>query len=96
MVDTLHGWEGRNLDFVSSRRWALTGLSLEWFRATQTRKARKRFADGGVVNIEYFVLQRILSYKEKIFDMKRNEMSDKMMRNILPHANPEWTQIGTI
>ena len=36
------------------------------------------------------VLQRIWSYKEKIFDKKRSKMSDTMMRNILTHANPEW------
>ena len=47
MVDTLHGWESRNLDLMSSRRWAQTGLSLEWFWANQIRKARRRFADGG-------------------------------------------------
>ena len=61
MVDTLHGWESRNLDLMSSRRWAQTGLSLEWFRAYQIRKARKRFADRGEENIEYLVLQRIWS-----------------------------------
>ena len=47
MVDTLHGWDSRNLDLMSSRRWAQTGLSSEWFQANQIRKARKRFADGG-------------------------------------------------
>ena len=82
MVDTLHGWERRNLDPMSSRRWAQTGLSLEWFRANQITKARERFAEGGGENIEYLVLQRIWSYKEKIFDKKRNHMTDKMMRNI--------------
>ena len=41
MVDTLHGWESRNLDLMSSRRWAQTGLSLECFWANQIRKAKK-------------------------------------------------------
>ena len=35
----------------------------------------------------YLVLQRIWSYKEKIFDKKWNKISDKMMRNILTHPN---------
>ena len=96
MVDTLHGWECRNLDLMSSRRWARTGLSLEWFRANQIRKARKRFADGGGENIEYLVLQRIWSYKENIFDQKRNKISNKMMRYILIHANLEWREQRSI
>ena len=96
MVDTLHGWESRNLDLMSSRRWAQTGLSLEWFRANQIRKASQRFADGGGEIIEYLVLQRIWSYKEKIFDKKRNNISDNMMRNILTHANPEWREQRSI
>ena len=77
MVDTLHGWESRNLDLMSSRRWAQKGLSLEWFRANQIRQARKRFADRGGENIEFLVLQRIWSYKDKIFDKKRNKISDQ-------------------
>ena len=92
MVDTLHGWERRNLDLMSSRRWAQTGLSLEWFRANQITKARQRFAKGGGEDIEYLVLQRIWSYKEKIFDKKMNKMTDKMMRNILTHAKLEWRE----
>ena len=96
MVDTLHGWESRNYDLMSSRSWAQTGLSLEWFWANQIRKAKKRFADGGGEHIEYLVLQRIWSYKEKIFDNKRNNISDKMMRNIRTHANPEWREQRSI
>ena len=38
MVDTLHGWESRNVDLMSSRRWAQKGLSLEWFQANQESK----------------------------------------------------------
>ena len=41
MVDALHGWESRNLDLMSSRKWIKRGLSLEWFRANQIRMARK-------------------------------------------------------
>ena len=89
MVDVLHGRESRNLDLTSSRRWVQQEMSLEWFRAKQIRKARQRFAEGGGENIEYLVLQRIWSYKDKIFDKKRNKMTDKLMRNILTHANPE-------
>ena len=96
MVDTLHGWESRNLDLMISRRWAQTGLRLEWFWVNQIRKARRRFAEGGLENIEYLVLLRIWSYKEKIFDKKRNKMTDKMMRNILTHANPEWREQRSI
>ena len=92
IVDTLHGWESRNLDLMSSRRWARKGLSLEWFRANQIREARRRFAEGGGENIEQLVLQRIWSYKENIFDLERNKVSDKMMRSILTHANPEWRE----
>ena len=88
MVDTLHGWESRNLDLMTSRRWAQTELRLEWFRADQIRKARRRFAEGGRENIEYLVLQRIWSYKEKMFDKKRNKMTDKMMRNTGLAASP--------
>ena len=93
--DTLHAGESRKLD-LSLRRWAETGLSLEWFWANQIRKARKRFAEGGEENIEYLVLQRIWSYKEKTFDKKRNKMTDKMMRSILTHANPEWREQRSI
>ena len=64
---------------MSSRRWAQTGLSLEWFRANQIKKAKQRFVEGGGENIEYLVLQRIWSYKEKIFDKKRNKKTDRMM-----------------
>ena len=42
MVDALRGWESRNLDLMSSRRWAQRGMSLEWFRANQIREARQR------------------------------------------------------
>ena len=47
MVDALHGCEIRNLDLMSSRRWASRGMSLEWFRANQIRKARQRYVEGG-------------------------------------------------
>ena len=43
-------------------------------------------------NIEYLVLQRCWSYKEEIFDKKRNKKTGRMMRNILTHANPEWRE----
>ena len=88
MVDALHGWESRNLDLMSSRKWSEKSLNLEWFRANQIRKARKRFAERGGENIEYLVLHRIWSDKKKIFD-KRNKQTDQTMRNILTHANPE-------
>ena len=96
MVDTVHGWECRNFDLMSSRRWAQTGMSLDWFRANQIRKARRRFAEGGGENMEYLVLQRIWSYKEKIFDKKRNKMTDKMIRNFVTHANIEWREQRSI
>ena len=67
MVDALYGWERMNLDLMSSRRWAQRGLSLEWFRANQIRKARQRFVGRGGENIEYLVLKRIWKYKVKIF-----------------------------
>ena len=85
MVDTLHGWESRNLDLMSARRWAQTGLSLEWYWANQVRKARQRFVEGRGENIQYF---RIWNYKEKIFDKKKNKTKDRMVRNILTHAKP--------
>ena len=59
MVNALHGWESRNLDPMSSRKWIEKGLSLEWFRASQIRKARKGFGERGGENIEKLVLQRI-------------------------------------
>ena len=34
----------------------------------------------------------IWNYKEKIFDKKRNKVTDGMMRHILTHANPEWRE----
>ena len=64
---------------------------MEWFRANQIRKTRQRFVEGGRENIEDLVLQRIWSYKEKIFDKKRNKETDRM-RNILKHANLEWRE----
>ena len=90
------GWESRNLDLMSSRRWAQKGLSLEWFRVNQIRQVRQRFAEGGGANIEHLVLQRIWSYKEKILDKKRNKISDNMMRSILTQANPEWREQRSI
>ena len=44
MVDSLRGESG---NLTSSRKWIKRGLSLEWFRASQIRMARKRFAEGG-------------------------------------------------
>ena len=34
--------------------------------------------------------------KEKIFDKKRDKLTDNMMRNILTHANPEWREQRSI
>ena len=83
-MDILHGWESTDsLEIMSSRR---KGLSLEWFLANQIRIVRILLTEAE--NIEYLVLQRIWSYKEKIFDKRRSKMSDKM-RNILTHANHE-------
>ena len=42
------------------------------------------------------VLQRIWSYKDTIFDKKRNNVTDKMMRSILTHANPKWREQRSI
>ena len=47
MVDALHGRKSRNLDLMSSRRWAQMGKSMEWFRDKKIRKARQRFVQGG-------------------------------------------------
>ena len=70
---------------MNSRSWAQTGLSLEWFRANQIRKAWQKHRIFGVAaNLEF---------KEKIFDQKRNKMTDRMMKNILTHANPEWRDL---
>ena len=52
MVDALHGWESRNLDLLSSRRWRQAGLSLEWLRANQIRKARQRRVEREGENIK--------------------------------------------
>ena len=77
MVDMFHGWESRNLDLMSLRRWAQTGMNLEWFRANQIRRAR----------------QRLLKEEERTSnDKKRNKETDRMMENILKHANPEWRE----
>ena len=59
MVDALRGWESRNLDLMRSRKWVERGLSLQWFRANQIRKATKMFAERGGQSIEWLVLQRI-------------------------------------
>ena len=90
MLDALHGWESRNLDLMSSRKWIKRGLILEWFRANQIRMTRKRFAGRGGECIEWLMLQRIWPYKEKIFDKKRTKQTDQMMRDILRHADPLW------
>ena len=92
MVDALHGRESRKLELMGSRKWSKKGLSLEWYRANQIRKARKNFAERGGENIEYLVLPRIWRYKEQIFDKMRNKQTDRMMRNIRTHANPEWRE----
>ena len=39
-------------NFMSSRKWAQTGLSLEWCWANLIRKARQRFVERGVENID--------------------------------------------
>ena len=88
MVDVLHGWESRNLDLTSSRRWVQQEMSLEWYRANQIRRARQRFVEEGGGNIEYLVLKRIWSYKEKILDTKRTKETDRMMRNISDACEP--------
>ena len=38
------------------------------------------------------VLQRIWNYKKRIFDERKEEETDRMMRNILRHANAEWRE----
>ena len=83
MVDALRGWESRNLDLMSSRKWIDRGLSLEWIRTNQIRKARKRFAERGGESIECFVLQKVWGYEGKIFDRKRIKQTDQMMRSTL-------------
>ena len=92
MVDALHGWARRNLDLMSSRRWAQKRLSLEWFRAHQIKGATQRFNERGRKNIGCLVLQRNWNYKKRIFDKKKGKKTDKMMRNILKHANAEWRE----
>ena len=82
-VDALRGWESRNLDLMSSRKWIERGLSLEWFRTNQIRKARKMFAERGGESLEWFVLQKVWGYEGKIFDRKRIKQTDQMMRSIL-------------
>ena len=38
------------------------------------------------------MMQRIWRYKEKIFDKKKTKQTDRMMGNILIHANPKWRE----
>ena len=61
MVGSFHGWERRNLDLMSSRKWIKRGLSSEWFRTNHIRMARKRFAEGGSESVEWLMLQQIWS-----------------------------------
>ena len=91
VVDALRGWESRDLDLTSSRKWIKRGLSLEWFRANEIRMARKRFAERGGDCIEWLMPQRIWWCKETIFDKKRTKQTDQMMRGILMHANKSWS-----
>ena len=96
MVDTWHGWESRNLDLMSSRRWAQLerGLSLEWFWANQVRKARQRFVEGRGENIQYF---RILELQgEDIRQEEEQNEGQDGLGNILTHANPEWREQRSI
>ena len=69
-IDALHGWEIRNLDLMSLRRWSQTGLSLKWFRANQIRKARQIFVELWRWKLEYLLFQRIWECKEKIIEKK--------------------------
>ena len=55
---------------------------------SRSGKQDKRFVEGGGENIEHLVLERIWSYKEKIFDKKRNKGTDNMMRNISDACEP--------
>ena len=76
---------------MSSRR-AQRGMNLQWFRANQIGRARHRFIEGGGENVECLVLQQIWNYKEKALNKKRNKETDRMIENILKHANPEWRE----
>ena len=68
---------------MSSKKWIESGLSLEWFRSNQSRRQGKRFAEREKESIEWFVLQKVWGYEEKIFDGKRIKQTDQMMRSIL-------------
>ena len=74
------------------KEWVKRGLNWEWFRANQIRTARKRFAETGGENVEWLMLQHIWRYKEKIFDKDKTKQTDQMMRSILMHANPMWSE----
>ena len=41
MDDSLHDWNSRNLDLVSSRKWIKRGLSLEWFSSKSSQDGKK-------------------------------------------------------
>ena len=80
-MDSLHGWESRNLDLMSSTKCIKRGLSLEWFRTNQIRMAKKIFADRGGGCIEWLLLQRI---------WRTERGPEQMMRDNLRHVNPFW------
>ena len=65
---------------------------MEWFRADQIRKQDKDFMKEEEKTLNIWYIHRVWSYKEKIFDKKRNKKTDRMMRNILEHASLEWRE----
>ena len=92
MVDTLDGWESKNLEIMGTRNCAQRQVNLELFRANQIRMARKRFAENGGESVEYVVLHHIWRYMGKVLKQKRTRPTDQIMTNILMHVNPEWRE----
>ena len=94
MVDTLHGWERRHLDLMSTRKGVGRCLSLETFRTNQIRMARKRFAERGE-HVECLMLQRIWRSKEK-FDKKRTKHTESNDEKHLDPCKPNVKGTGVV
>ena len=87
MVDALHGWASMNLD-MSSRSVAERGM----VQGKPNQKKRDKDLSTEVERtLEYLVLKFFWNYVEKMFD-KSDIGRERMMRNILTHANVKWRE----
>ena len=84
----------RNLGWCSDLERTAHDIGSEYFRDTRLTSSLLGF-HGGVfqIDLDYRIGSRISGFKENLELQKKSEKgTNKMMRNILTHANPEWRE----